>query len=335
MYVQLSARNILALCAMAALLLSSGCASYQQSRALLQYTPADLPSTALIEDAPFVAQDDYYCGPSALSMMLQAQGIAPSLQTLTDMVYVPARQGSFQIELKAAARRFDLLPYQLAPNIEDVFREVASGNPVLVLQNLALQSSPTWHYAVVVGYDLDQKEVILHSGLEPFSRIAIGTFERTWLNGIDWALVILPPDTLPNTATPLAFQKVIEELVYLGQPSVALDAYHSALSQWPNNDQLLFGTANLLYQLNEFEEASERFLQAIKQAPTKAPYWNNLAYALAQLACNSAITAARCAQTLDANHAAFTSTAVDVENILKQTHTRVQIPQCPQLPTCE
>jgi hypothetical protein len=34
-------------------------------------------------------------------------------------------------------------------------REVAAGNPVLVLQNLSFAWAPVWHYAVVMGYDAD------------------------------------------------------------------------------------------------------------------------------------------------------------------------------------
>lgn len=264
--------------------------------------------------------------------MLQTQGLDPDLDELVSMVYVPKRQGAFQIELKAAARRFDLVPYQLAPKIEHVFREIDAGNPVLILQNLALQSAPVWHYAVVIGYDLDNKEVILHSGLEPTTHIAIGTFERTWLNGTDWALVMLPPEHTPVTATPLKYQKVIEEFVQLGKTSTALYAYHGAIERWPDQAGLLFGAGNLLYQLNEFEEATTMFIDALKLDKNNPNFWNNLAYSLAQLGCRNAPAVAQCALKLDSARPSFQTTPSDI-NALLRSRTEVA-GSCDMLPSC-
>ncbi|KZY59006.1 hypothetical protein A3737_24480, partial [Oleiphilus sp. HI0065] len=310
-----------------------GCASHQQSRALMFEPPEDIPSRANVEYVPFVGQAEYFCGPSAMSMMLQAQGLEPDLDQLVSMVYVPERKGSFQVELKAATRRFDLIPYEIKPNMEDLLREVAAGNPVLVLQNLGLKSAPTWHYAVVVGYDLPNKEVILHSGMEANAHFLITTFERTWLAQSDgWGMVISAANTFPRTAEPLPYQKSIESLVNIGKTDLALDAYIHAVEHWPESAALAFGAGNLLYNLNEYEEANQFFFQATQLEPSNAIYWNNASYSAAQLGCSNALMAVECAITLDGDNPAFKSTHNEVIELLKQNPK--PLIDCPAYSSC-
>ena len=61
---------------------------------------------------------------------------ARSLPTISStQLYIPARKGSVQIEMLAAPRRYGMVSYALEPQLDDVLREVAAGNPVVVLQN--------------------------------------------------------------------------------------------------------------------------------------------------------------------------------------------------------
>jgi len=61
-----------------------------------------------------------------------------------------------------------------------------------VLQNLALDWVPMWHYAVVVGYDLAADEIVLRSGRTKRQVMAMPTFERTWKRSRFWAMVTVP-----------------------------------------------------------------------------------------------------------------------------------------------
>src|SRR5690606_40435641 len=115
----------------------------------------------LLDNVPFFAQDEYQCGPAALATVLVADGVEVTPEELVDQVYVPARQGSLQIEMLAAPRRMGRLSYPLLPELQQVLDEVASGRPVLVVQNVGLQRLPQWHYAVVVGYGLGG-DVVTH-----------------------------------------------------------------------------------------------------------------------------------------------------------------------------
>ena len=133
--------------------LVSGCAAPQVA-GLLERPPRDLPPSAEIATTPFYAQEDYQCGPASLAALLNHAGRDATPASLAPQVYLPARQGSLQAELLAATRRHGLLAYVLEPRLEALLREIAAGAPVLVLQNLALDWAPQWHYAVAIGYDL-------------------------------------------------------------------------------------------------------------------------------------------------------------------------------------
>ncbi|HAQ87551.1 MAG TPA: hypothetical protein DCR78_14050, partial [Pseudomonas sp.] len=123
-----------------------------------------LPERVELDEVPFFPQEDYQCGPAALATMLTQRGVATEPQQLVERVYLPQRKGSLQVEMVAAARSHELLVYPLEPQLQAVLTEVAAGNPVLVLQNLAFDRWPQWHFAVVVGYDLAAQTIVLRSG---------------------------------------------------------------------------------------------------------------------------------------------------------------------------
>ncbi|HHX81685.1 MAG TPA: PA2778 family cysteine peptidase [Pseudomonadaceae bacterium] len=270
-----------------AVLLLSGlaaCASTPQTQALqhsLQYEDADaLPRQALISDLPFFAQDDYQCGPAALATMLVHSGSPSTPEALVPMVYVPARKGSFQPEMSAAARSHARLVYTLEPQLETVLTEVAAGHPVLVLQNLALNVLPRWHFAVVKGYDLERGRIVLNSGRHENYEVSLPTFERTWARASHWAQVVLPPDTLPVSAEPQALFAAIVALQESGQSDSAALAYGSGLTRWPDNQELLMGAGNLAYASGDSADALARFERLTRLYPDYAPAHNNLALLL-------------------------------------------------------
>jgi hypothetical protein len=98
-------------------------------------------------------------------MILNHRGLPDTPEQLVDRVYIPERKGTLQVEMVSASRERDLLVYPVARDLKAVMTELDAGNPVLVMQNLAFNWYPQWHYAVVVGYDLDKREMIVHSGL--------------------------------------------------------------------------------------------------------------------------------------------------------------------------
>lgn len=264
---------------LALLLLLTGCATPQTER-LLENAPA-FPQPAELAAVPFFPQEAYQCGPAALATVLGSTGLNVTPDELAPQVYLPARQGSLQFELIAAARRHGRVPYVLQPQLESIAAEVAAGNPVLVLQNLGIAALPLWHYAVVVGFDLARGEVVLRSGRERRHVTRLGTFEHTWRRGGYWAIVALPPDRLPQTAEELPYLQSVLALEKLKRWRDAATAYGSALDRWPQSLGAQVGLGNSRYALGDLREAETAFRAATRDHPQAAVAFNNLAQVLA------------------------------------------------------
>ena len=149
----------------------SGCADLAQWRAgspqadaLMAQPPAGLAARVLLDDTPFFPQEDFQCGPAALATVLGASGVDVAPATLTAQVFTPAAEGSYQVEMLAAARRQGRLAVRVAPQLLSVPQALQAQRPVLVLLNPSLQAWPRWHYAVVVGIDLQAGTVTMRSG---------------------------------------------------------------------------------------------------------------------------------------------------------------------------
>lgn len=257
-------------------LLLTGCATPPQSAGLQRAWPAQLPQQVLLDQVPFHPQEDLLCGPATLAMVAQAAGSSVTPEQLTPQVYLPGRQGALQTEMLAATRRQGLVAYPLAPDLQTVLTEVASGHPVLVLQNLSLAFSPMWHYAVVVGYDRANRQVLLHSGTTARLAMPMSTFENTWARSSHWAFRVSPPDQLPVTAQPDDWAVAVAALER-SNPQAARTAYATGLKRWPQHRISLLGLGNTAYALGQRAEAAQAFDATTRAHPDFADAWNNLA----------------------------------------------------------
>jgi tetratricopeptide (TPR) repeat protein len=261
--------------------LLAGCVSLPQSEALRGEGGGSLPPRIELQTVPFFAQEEYQCGPAALAMALNAAGVAVTPEALVDQVYLPERKGSLQVELLASARRHGLLAYELAPELKDVLAEVAAGNAVIVLQNQGLWSFyPYWHYAVVIGYDLEKRQILLHSGTRARRPMPLGLFEFLWLDGQRWAMVALPPGRLPASAREANAASAAAALEKTGRTAEARLTYAALLQRWPANLVGLMGVGNTAYALGDLAEAETAFRQATAAHPVAAAAFNNLAQTL-------------------------------------------------------
>ena len=251
-----------------------------QSGALLSNPPPDIRPAHELEQVSFNPQRDYQCGPAALATVLQWNGLDITPDTLVPEIYLPGRKGSLQVEVIAAIRRHDQVPYKLDKSMTALLREIQAGNPVLVLQNLGLESIPAWHFAVVVGYDLEADRIVLRSG-ETRRRInSLELFERTWQRADYWALVVLPPTRLPATANPDTYLASVAPFEELGKPALALSAYHTALQRWPTDRNLLMAAGNASYRLQAYPAAETYYRKVLQTTPDHVPALNNLAYVM-------------------------------------------------------
>ena len=258
------------------------CASSPQTRLLLDHPP-DLPPHTELSDVPFFPQQEYHCGPAALAAIINYRGIAVEPDDIARLVYLPELQGSLQVEIVAATRQFDLLPVQLDGQLESLLRELAAGNPVFVLQNLAIEAYPLWHYEILIGYDLEQGHMILRSGVNRRITRTFALFEKTWQRADHWALVVVGTDSIPATVGVDAYLAAVIAMEQVGRLDSAREAYATAVQRWPDSLLAHSGLGNTSYALGDYAGAVSAYRAGLVIDPEKAELWNNLAYALAQL----------------------------------------------------
>ena len=134
----------------------SGCASnsiqtdelYQSS--LLQF------KLNVSNTAPFIEQKVGHCGPATLAMAIAATGSPYHMNEITSQVYSPQAKGSLQENMISAARRQGFLAIPIT-GMKALLQELEAGNVVVVFENLGINIYPQWHYALVTGYDLQNK----------------------------------------------------------------------------------------------------------------------------------------------------------------------------------
>ena len=262
----------------------SGCASFMpQTKELAKDgLPAGLPEKIELTETPFFPQLEYQCGPAALATVLNAGGVKVTADELVPQVYLPDRKGSLQIEMLAAARRHGMVSYQLAPRFPDLLREIASGTPVVVLQNLGVFSSG-WHYAVAMGYDYDRGTLVMRSGTQEREVMPFGVHEVVWMRGGYWAMVVMPPDRIPVTADETRWLSAIAALERAGDARNSRVAYRTFLERWPANINAAVGLANAHHTLGELNDAEAVLRKAAAEAPDSVVVLNNLAQTLSDL----------------------------------------------------
>jgi Peptidase_C39 like family/Tetratricopeptide repeat len=275
---RLPLRLIAVFFAISVVLALSACATLE-SPALKANRPETLPAATVIADVPFFDQQDRQCGPAALATVLGHWGRPADPVALSSRMYVPARGGSLQIEMTAAARRSGMLALASNARLQDVLQSVAAGQPVVVLQNLGLSFAPRWHYATVVGYDLPAGQIVLHSGADAWMRMSLRTFEYTWARSGRWTLAVVPPDRLPATARePDAAQAAVA--LERTDKNAALQAYVTIAGRWPDNLVARIGLANAAYAEGDVDAAQSHLEVATRAHPASADAWNNLAQVL-------------------------------------------------------
>ena len=267
-----------------AVTLIAGCAGNQR----VMMADIELQSTAIeLVDTPFYPQITDQCGPSALATILNVAGVDVSPLRLKSNIYIPGRQGSLQLEMLAATRSYERVPYILEAGISAVFSELEAGRPVLVLQNLGTDNRPVWHYAVVVGFLPGEKTFVLRSGDQERYRIKAAKFLRSWRRAGYWAMVALQPGTVPDRANPEMYLSALAAFESTGNDAATIAAYVAAVAKWPENTLAGLGLGNAYYADGQLVAAQQAYAAVLRVDPQNALILNNLAQVLHASGSNS------------------------------------------------
>lgn len=273
-----------ALCCLAWL---AGCAQLvPQTIGLRADWPPNVPRAVDLTGVPFYPQTQFDCGPASLATIMNAAGASLTVQQLEQEVYLPARQGSLQVEMLVAPRRHGLVGWQLPRQYSALLEEVASGRPVLVLQNLGLWPFDQWHYAVVVGFDYERGELYLRSGTTERLALPFTIFEVTWRRGGYWSMVASPPGSIPVTATEASYRPALLGFGRVAAPAETQTAWKAFLARWPGNAVASIALGNLHYQAHQLKEAETVLRQGHQRNPESVEVLNNLSQVLSELGRN-------------------------------------------------
>jgi hypothetical protein len=267
---------------LAAALLAACAPLVPQTLALRTGWPAGVPQDAHVAAVPFFPGDDEQGAPAALASVLAQRGAAVAPASLADDLAPLSRRGSLQAGILIATRRHGLVPYVLAPRYADLLREVAAGNPVLVLQDVGLVSTE-WRYAVVDGYDYPRGTVSLRSGSQAREELSFDALERTWIQSGYWAMVAMPAGRIAATATEDAWMNAVLPMARDADPRSATMAFATALRRWPDNQAAAVGLANQLQAQGDLGPALAVLREATQRHADSAILANNLAQVLSDL----------------------------------------------------
>jgi hypothetical protein len=259
----------------------AGCAGLvPQTVSLRDDWPNDLPEHVELAQAPFFPQEDYQCGPAALATVMVQAGARTTPDALVPEVYLPERKGTLQAEMLAAPRRHGLVSYAIAPQLDEVLREVAAGTPVVVLHGYGVWPVKLWHYSVVIGYDRPSGDVILRSGTHERQLMPFAVLEYTWKESNRWAMVVTPPGRIPATADEGPSLEAINAFARVAKPDAASTAYRAFLARWPDNATASIGLGNVLHAAGDLRQAEAVLREAHRRHPDSVPVMNNLAQTL-------------------------------------------------------
>lgn len=215
--------------------LLGGCATVKNNavEAAIAVLAADKP-VYIAPALSFFPQKALHCGPAALAMVLADLGYVVTPEKIAPLAFLPGRNGTLQLEMVAAARRYGAFTAPVAPRLDALLTEVASGHSPIVLLNLGLSWAARWHYATVIGYDLHKNTISLRSGLDENQVMSLFTFRHVWHRAKNWAFSVHNPGELPTNAgqrdlvkSALAFERVNQ-----GSPSLAV--WQAIANRWPN-----------------------------------------------------------------------------------------------------
>ena len=245
----------------------------------------DLVDVAELTEVPFFPQTEYDCGPAALATILNAAGVTVAPAELVDAVYIEGLRGSLQVELLAATRRYGFLPVPVSEDPADLLEEVAAGRPVLVMQNLAFERAPVWHYAVVVGYSAEANRFVLRSGEEERRTERASRFLRSWDLADRWGFVAVRPGEIPATAVPDSYMRVLVGATEQLEPAAVGQAYAAALTRWPDDPLVLFLSAAREQAADHLAPAESLYRRLLAIEPAHVAARNNLANVLLERGC--------------------------------------------------
>ncbi len=168
------------------LLAAWGCAALPEQKPS-QEAPSPM---IIIQGVPFFPQEEYQCGPASLASVLQFWRVAVSPESVAADIFSPAARGTLNVDLMIYARKKGLKADYYRGSWDDLREKISGRFPVIVLVDRGISVYRIHHYMVVFG--IDDRGVMVHSGLDEAAHMERGEFLGMWKKTDYWTLWVRP-----------------------------------------------------------------------------------------------------------------------------------------------
>jgi len=155
---------------------------------------AEESNVCRIDNVPRIKQLTNYCGPAALTCVLQHCGESITQQEVGKAVFDPVDNATNGADMLLYVRNRGYAAYSWNSSIEDAKRKLAAGAPMLVLQQNSTKDT-SGHYRVLTGYDdAAKKFYVMDPYYDDITELSYTQCEKLWKSMGYWAMVCVPKD---------------------------------------------------------------------------------------------------------------------------------------------
>ncbi len=188
---ELPARLILTVLTLALLALLQACATPTRGDLLKKFREnPELGS--YIRGVPFYAQDEFMCGPSSLTSVLNYHSSGYDIDIVTREVFVEKIQGTLLMDMLIYAKLKGFTAKAYSSDMLDLKIKLRQKKPLILFLNHGSKDKPKGHYIVAIGYDDETKTLIAHSGITRAEIMPYSALKRAWEKTDFSALLITP-----------------------------------------------------------------------------------------------------------------------------------------------
>lgn len=161
-----------------------GCASRNDRAEQLEKSSNKI----LVENVPFYPDDRYWCGPAALSALLNYHGSNVSIEDVADSIYSESAKGTVPFDMVWYAEEIGYDVTKKRGDPASINKWLRRDHPIIVFVDNGNLLYSAHHYMVVVG--MSDHKVIVNSGQTRHKVVSRGDFRSSWAKENNWMMVI-------------------------------------------------------------------------------------------------------------------------------------------------
>jgi ABC-type bacteriocin/lantibiotic exporter with double-glycine peptidase domain len=156
--------------------------------------PESFPDPVRLYEVVPYRQEPGLCGPYALASVLDFLGQEADPAELAERIYSPGAGGVLTMDLYLEARRSGVEVRQARGTLKDLYDEMESGTPVIVLLKYPVLDRTVGHFIVLTGYSDDPAGFFLLWGDGRLSWMNEKRLEDLWSASGFWTMFFTEGD---------------------------------------------------------------------------------------------------------------------------------------------